>query len=130
MAPTPIYPAIAVLRKAIFEALDPLTTAGVYWVQAAQGAALPFVIFFSQDGGGQAEKTIGNLSWSGLVTVKALANSQSAAETLMGATAPGMAAPTAAGYTISTNYQRPIVIPPVDGVWQCGHLWRVFIATA
>jgi hypothetical protein len=127
MSPTPIYPAIAVLRKAIFEALDPLTAVGVYWVQATQGVALPFVIYQSQDNGGQAQKSVGALGWSGLITVRALAANQSAAETLMLAVAPGMASLSASGYQITTAYERPITIPPGDS-WQCGHIWRVTIS--
>lgn len=127
MSPTPLYSAIAVLRKAIFEALDPLTSAGVYWVQAAQGVALPFVIYQSQDNGGGSVKSVGALAWSGLITVRALAANQSAAETLMLAVAPGMASLSAAGYSIKTEYERPITIPPGDA-WQCGHIWRVSIS--
>ena len=123
----PIYDAIHIVRRAVFEALDPLTTAGVYWQQAAQGAALPFVIYQSQDGGGSANKRLSNLGWQGLITVKALAANQSAAETLMLAVSPGMGALSATGYSISAEYERPIVLPPQDGVWQCCHQWRVFL---
>jgi hypothetical protein len=129
MPPTPVYSVIRILRYAIVAALDPLTTTGVYWVQAKQGVALPFVIAQSQDNGGRGEKTVGALSWSGLVTIRALAASQSAAETLLEAVAPGMASLSSAGYTITTIYDRPITIPPRDDTWQCGHIWRVHISS-
>lgn len=124
---TPIYDAVHIVRKAIFEALDPLTTAGVYWQRAAQGVALPFVVYQSQDGGGAADKRLNMLGWQGLFTIKALASSQSAAETLMLLVAPGMTSLSATGYSISAEYERPIVLPPDADVWQCCHQWRVFL---
>jgi hypothetical protein len=129
MSTAPIIPALEIVRKSIYTALDALTTSGVYWLQSPESAALPLVIFQSQDLGGDSVKRVGDIAWSGLVTVRALATSQGAAETLMNAIAPGMASlavPIAyPGYTISTEYERPIVIPPADGVWQSSHQWRV-----
>lgn len=127
MPPAPIFNAIYLVRNAVFDALDPLTTAGVYWQQAVQTATLPYVIYQSQDGGGSADKKLNALGWQGLVTVRALASSQSAAETLMTAVAPGMASLSASGYGIMAEYERPIVLPPANGVWQCCHQWRVFL---
>jgi hypothetical protein len=129
MPPTPIYDAIYILRKAIYEALDPLTASGIFWFQAAQGAALPFAIYQSQDLGGSAEKAVGKVWWRGLVTLRALATSQSAAETLMTAIRPGMASLAFTGYSIQATYDRPIVIPPDDGVWQTAHSFLVEIDT-
>lgn len=128
---TPIYDAIHIVRKAIFEALDPLTTAGVYWQTAAQTAALPFCVYQSQDNGGRAEKHLNALGWSGLITIKAIAASQSAAETLMAAVAPGMASLASTGYSLMAEYMQPVVIPPDDtGRWQAAHQWRVFLEAA
>ena len=132
----PIYSAIQLVRFALVAALDPLTTAGVYWLQAPEGATLPYCIIQSQDLGGRAEPHLGALGWSGLITVKALAssqgsangNTQAAAEAIMAAVAPGMdaiVAPT--GYDIAVAYSRPIVVPPLSGIWQSGHLWRVIL---
>jgi hypothetical protein len=127
---TPIYAAIPVLRTAIYTALDPLTTAGVYWQRAAQDAAQPYIIEQSQDAGGNAVKTIGALGWQGLVTVKALAPTLSAAEALLAAVVPGMASLAHAGYSFVARYERPIIIPPDGDTWQAAHQWRVFINTA
>lgn len=126
----PIYSAIPVLRTAIYNALDPLTAAGVFWQRATQGVALPYVIYQSQDAGGNAVKTIGAFSWQGLVTVKALAPSLSAAESLLAAVVPGMAALSYSGYSFVSRYERPIVIPPDGDTWQAAHQWRIFINTA
>lgn len=133
MTVIPIYPAIRLIRFAIVPALAALAGGrGVYWLQASEGAAFPFIVVQSQDAGGRGEPRLSSLGWSGLITVKALAqangngNAQAAAETLMEAVAPGMDALIApAGYDLSVNYQRPVVIPPSDGVWQAAHIWRV-----
>jgi hypothetical protein len=130
MTVTPLYNAIQVVRFAVIAALDPLVTPPVFWVRATQGVALPYVIAFSQDAGGNAVKTIGRMGWQGLVTVKALAPSLSAAEALLTAVVPGMASLALTGYTFVARYERPIAIPPTDDEWQCGHSWRVFINTA
>lgn len=150
MPATPLYSAIPVLREAIADALAPLMAAAsppsglsyldsagrakCYWVQADQVDAnknvvvLPYAIVQSQDEGGQAERAIGDLWWSGLVTLRALASRLSYAETLLAVLVPGMASLSKAGYTFSAVYERPITIPPRDGVWQAGHIWRVSIS--
>jgi hypothetical protein len=123
----PIYNAITVLRFAVAAALTPLTSAGVYWLRADQDVPLPYVIFQSQDLGGKAVERVGELSWEGLVTVRALASDQGAADTLMGAIVGGMATLSYAGHTITARYVRPIVIPPDGDTWQSAHQWRVHI---
>lgn len=134
MSADPIIESLRLVRSAIRPALLALSNgAGVYWLQANEGAAYPFVVFQSQDGGGQDEHAVGALNWSGLITVKALAkagngttNPQAAAEALMEAVAPGMASLSSpAGYVIGARHVRPIVLPPADGVWQAAHQWRV-----
>jgi hypothetical protein len=129
--PTPIYNAVYLVRKAISDALDPLTTSPVSWAQADEDIEPPFVIYQSQDAGGRAEKRLNELGWSGLITVKAIATNQGAAETLMNAVAPGMASLSSAGYTIGAEYERPIVIPPDEsGRWTAAHQWRVYLEAA
>lgn len=122
----PILTSITLVRFAIVGALDPLTTAGVYWTQAPSSAVRPFVVIQSQDSGGAGEPHLNGLGWSGLITVKALADTLGAAEALLAAVAPGMDAIVApANYDMAVGYVRPIVIPPLDGIFQCGHIWRV-----
>jgi hypothetical protein len=130
MSPTPITEAIEKLRRAVSAALAPLAApAGVYWMQAAQTASLPFVIFQSQDGGGEAVKHLGDYAWEGLVTVRALAVSQSAAEVLLAAVIPGMASLASTGYTFFVEHERPLILPPNgNGTWQAGHIYRVGIS--
>lgn len=136
MVAAPIYSSIRFVRVAVVSALSALSgTAVVYWLEKADsvpGEIYPFVIVQSQDLGGQADPWIGDLGWRGLITVKALAdangtgNAQADAEALMEQIAPGMESLTApAGHSLRAAYQRPIVVPPLDGVWQAGHTWRV-----
>jgi hypothetical protein len=138
MTTAPIIESIRLVRFAIVPALTALSGGrGVYWLEAPEGAALPYVIAQSQDAGGRGEFVIGALAWSGPITVKALArangsgNAQAAAEALMELVAPGMGSLTApAGYAIGARYVRPVVIPPLDGVWQSAHTWRVRLERA
>lgn len=133
MSVAPIYSAIRLVRFAITPALVALAGGrGVYWLQAPEGATLPYVIVQSQDAGGRAEPHLSALGWSGLITVKALANANGsgnaalAAEALMEAVATGMDNLTApVGYDLSVAYERALVIPPLEGVHQAGHIWRV-----
>ncbi len=133
MTITPIYSALRLVRFAIVPALSARSGGkGVYWLQAPENTAFPFVVVQSQDAGGLANPNLGSLGWTGLITVKTLANAngsgnaQALAESLMEAVAPGMDNLTApAGFDLSVNYSRPVVIPPSEGVWQCAHVWRV-----
>ena len=124
---TPIYDVITRLRFALVAALTARTTRGVYWLEAPSGAARPFVVVQSQDLGGRAERQIGALDWSGLIVVKALADTLGAAEALMTQVAPGMDALASTGYSVVATYDRPIVLPPDAGIWQSAHQWRVSI---
>jgi hypothetical protein len=126
----PITNAIAVVRAALYTALAPVagTYLGikkVYWLQAAQGAPLPFVIFQPQDPGGDAS-FLNNNGYEGLWTIRALADSASGAETLLNATvAPIAAITTAGGYSFTATFEQVIAPPPVDTVFQTGLVYRV-----
>jgi hypothetical protein len=125
--PSPIYESITKMRYAVSAALTARTTRGVYWQEAPGTATRPIVVFQAQDGGGRGERQIGALDWSGLVVVRAIADTTSAAEQLMASVAPGMEALSTVGYTISAAYDRPIVIPPDGNVHQSAHQWRVYL---
>jgi hypothetical protein len=133
LSTTPITEAIEKLRQAIYTALAPLAAPhGVYWLQADQSAALPYVIFQSQDAGGRKVLHLGDYAWEGLVTIKALANGttgkQSGAAALLALVIPGMGSLASTGYTFSVEHERPIVIPPdAEGTWQAAQLYRVGI---
>ncbi len=123
--PTPIYRSIRLVRFAVAQALAARTGRGVYWLEAPGTAVRPFVVFQSQDAGGRSERAIGDLGWSGLVVVKAIADTAGAAEQLMEAIAPGMDALATPGYSISALHDKPIVIPPDGNVHQSAHQWRI-----
>jgi hypothetical protein len=131
MTSAPILTAETILVTAIKTALTPyvgtyLTRPKAYYQQAEQNAPLPFVIF-------QAQSDIGRLDWiddtaaGTLITVKALATTGSGARTLLNAVTPGMAALSATGYTITARYERSPTIPPLDGVYQSAHIYRIRI---
>lgn len=140
MTAAPVTAAIPLVRRSIYQALAPLMgayqdgngNAKAYWMQAEQGIARPFVVFQSQDLGGMADDYIGTAGWEGLIALRALADTQSATETLLGVVLPGMgslALPSGyTGYSISATWERPLVVPPtVDGIWTSGALYRVSI---
>jgi len=104
-------------------------SAGVYWTLAPQGTARPYCVLQSQDQGGISTPRLGSLGWSGLITVKAIADSLQAAETLLALVAPamdGLSAP--ASYDLSVRFVRPLALPvDEDGVWQAGLIWEVIL---
>src|SRR5678815_3223797 len=118
MTSSAIYDAVRIARFLVVPALDALTPQGVYWWVAPQTATRPFVVVFSQDGGGVSVPRLGSQGWSGLVTIKAVADTLSAAEALLAAVAPGMDSLSApATFDLSVSYVRPLALPPdVDGI--------------
>ena len=127
----PIPNAISIVRQALYASLSPLcaTYQGLpkcYWLVAAQGAPLPLLVMQSQDGGGQDASLLGLGGWAGLITVKALATSQSAAEALLAGVPDALAAlANPDGYTIRATFNRPLVLPPKDGVWQAAQSYQI-----
>jgi hypothetical protein len=126
----PITNAIPVVRTALYAALSPLVSTylgikKVYFVQAAQGAPLPFIIYQPQSNGEDASFLNGN-GYQGLWTIRAMADTQGGAETLLNTVvAPIAAITTAGGYSFVATFFQVIVPPPLDGVWQSGLVYRV-----
>jgi len=127
MTVTPIYSSVTLVRFLIVPALDPLTTRTIHWIEAPPTAVRPFIVIQPQDQGGISVPRLGSLGWSGLITVKALADTLGAAEALFAAVAPGMDAMTApVSYDLSVRFVRPLALGPDDGnVWQYGGIWEV-----
>lgn len=131
MADAPILAAEGVLTSAIVAALDSYvgtfnSRPKIYYQLAEQGCPLPYVVF-------QCQTDIGRMDWIGRtgatvqVTLKALANSPSAARALLATVAPPMIALTLSGYTITSRYLRSPTVPPVNGVAQALHVYRLRI---
>jgi hypothetical protein len=129
--PEPILTAEAIIANAIVTAL----TAHVgtfngrpkaYYQLAEQGAPLPFVVFQFQSDIGRVDR-IGGVGATALITLKALSDSASAARALLATAAPSLATLTATGYTLKARYVRSPIIPPIGGVYQSAHIYRLTI---
>lgn len=141
MPVTPILNAEFLFRKAIYGAFVPLLTAYVdsagrvkcYWKRAdqldanGQQVAPPYLIYQPQSDIAPV-KWLNNVDAEGLFTIRALAPSPSAAETLLGVAVVGMANLASTGYTLSAMYERSPSIPPVDNIWTAAHIFRVALS--
>lgn len=123
--------AIPIVRAALYPKLAAIET--TYWQQAERGAALPYLVFQSQDGGGDDASMLNLGGWSGLVTVKALSLSVeagggglAAAEALLSGVPTAFESLTQpSGYTIRAYLARPLTLPPLDDVHTAALIFRV-----
>jgi hypothetical protein len=135
-----VYDAITIARLSVEAALKPLvlTQQGgvgvprLYWRKAQAGAPLPAVVHQSQGAGGVNASFLGFGGWEDEWTVKALANTDELAESWLAAIRAGMdslvlpaAFPT--GYSIQAIYDRPLVLPPDQQVFQSAAIWIIRI---
>jgi hypothetical protein len=144
MTTTPIYDALDLAADALKTALVPLVplfqnAAAVYWLQnppesvgaLRTGALASLIICQSQDLGGRRRDHISRSGWSGLVVVRALSASEATAKTVQQGVAARMALlAVPAGYQIGARFDRPIALPPKDGIHTRASQWRVTIARA
>jgi hypothetical protein len=137
----PIRDAITLVRTALYGALSPLVDdfngkPACYWQRVEEGVADALVanpptltacfVYQSQDNGGKQDVTIGDRGWSGLVTIRALAGSLRAAETLL-ASIPDPLVLSATGYDITAIFDRPLVLPVVENVHTAASIYRISI---
>lgn len=130
MPAQPITDAIPKIRAGLYAALAPLVgtydgAAKAYWLQAAQGAPLPLLIYQAQDGGGADASLLSTGGWAGLFTIKALAASASAAEALLATMPAALAGLSVSGYSAQATYVRSLVLPPLDGVHTAALIYRI-----
>ena len=130
MTVQPITDAIPRVRTALYAALAPLVgtyegAARVYWLVAAQSTPLPLLIMQAQDGGGGDTSLLGVGGWSGLITIKALAASASAAEALLATVPPALASLSTSGLSIQATFVRSLVLPPADGAHTAALVYRI-----
>jgi hypothetical protein len=127
----PILTAETIITTAVRNALAPSvgtyqTRPKVYYQLAEQGAPRPLIVF-------QFQSDIGRLDWVGdvgasaLVTIKAQADDPDAAAELLADAAPGMNTLAYSGYTLAAVYVRSPMIPPIGGVYQSAHIFRITI---
>jgi hypothetical protein len=137
----PIPDAIPLVRAAVRGALGSLAPMfnghrACYWLQAEEGAAAALVtepptlasllILQSQDLGGRDASMLSLGGWEGLITVRALASSPSAAEAQMAGVASALDTLSApSGYTIRATLERPLVLPPDGRIHTYGGIYRI-----
>jgi len=129
--PEPILQAETIIATAIATALAPFvgtfkTRPKVYYQLAEQAAPRPLLVYQFQSDIGRVDR-IGDVGATALVTLKAQADSASDARALLATAAPGMANLISAGYTITARYVRSPVIPPLNGIYQSAHIYRITI---
>ena len=135
-----VYDAVTIARLSVEAALRPLvlTQQGgvgvprLYWRKAVTGSPLPCVVHQSQGGGGQNASCLGFGAWEDEWTIKALANDDATGEAWLAAIRTGMDALTLpaafpTGYSIQAIYDRPLVLPPEQQVFQSAAIWIVRI---
>lgn len=141
MPPTPILTAEYLFRKAFHDAFAPLMTAYVdsagrckcYWKRADQvdgnkNAVAPPLLIYQPQSNIVPLEWVGSIDTGGLFLIKALAPSQTAAETLLGVAIPGVWGLASSGYAFRAIYEGSPPLPIVDDIWQSGHLFRISIS--
>lgn len=96
-----------------------------YWLQAPELAPLPLLVYQAQDGGGQDASMLNGAAFSGLFTIKALASTADAADTLLAdvpAAVQGLSVP---GYRVNVLFVRDLVLPPRDFVYTSGLIYQI-----
>jgi hypothetical protein len=143
MPPTPILTAEYLFRKAFHDAFAALMTAYTdsagrckcYWkradqVDASGHAVTPPYLIYQPQAPIMATRWVNGIDAEGLFTIRALATSQSAAETLLGVAVPaGGVSLSANGYMFSARYEFSPAIPPLDDIWTVAHVFRISIST-
>lgn len=136
-----VYDAITIARLSVEAALAPLvlTKQGgtgaprLYWRKPATGALAlgPVVVQQSQDNGGENSSFLGIGAWESEWALRALANNDATAEEWLAAVRGGMhslALPAGySNYSIQAIYDRPLVLPPDQQVYQSAEVWLLRI---
>jgi len=130
MSVTQITGGTALVRAALASALASLvgTFEGqpkAYWLQAPELAPLPLLVYFPQDGGGRDESFLNGAGWSGLFTIKALAATPAAADTLLATVPAALAGLSVPGYQVTVLFIRNLILPPADFVYQAGLTYQI-----
>lgn len=108
---------LTTVRTRIIAALQPAApVGGLWWLLKYTSGSLrdvqPYAVVQLQDNGGRDYRMIGSVGWRGIVTIRAIADDLSTAET-------ALAALVRQAQTHAT-YRYPLTFPPLDGRWQVG----------
>lgn len=128
-------PAVAItdampkIRVALYTALGPLVgtyqgIAKAYWLQAAQGAPLPLIVYQAQ-APFKEDDFLNSAAGGGLFTIRALADSAAAAETLLASVPAAMNNLSVSGYGCRVTFIEAPVIPPLDQVHTAALTYRI-----
>ena len=63
--------------------------------------------------------------WSGLFTIKALAATPAAADTLLATVPAALAGLSVPGYQVTVLFIRNLILPPADFVYQAGLTYQI-----
>lgn len=125
----PILDAETILTRAIRDALAPAagTHQGrpkVYYQVNTDGAPRPLLVFQFQSDISRLDY-VGNVGSTVLATIKAQADDPDSAAALLAAASRGMADLSFSGHTLTAVYVRSPIIPPIGGVYQSAHIFRI-----
>lgn len=108
---------------------DTVRRLALYAAAPADADAIPYALVAQhQDAGGAQAPHVNSAGWAGLIVVKALSASDAqarAAHALAAARMASLVSP--AGYRLAAVWDRPVAIPPSDGIYQRAGQWRVSI---
>jgi hypothetical protein len=124
-----ITDALPKIRAALYAALAPLVgtydgMAKAYWLQAAQGAPLPLLVYQAQ-APFQADDFLNSAAGGGLFTIRALAASAAAADTLLAGVPAALSSLSVSGYGCTVTFVEAPAIPPLDQVHTAALTYRI-----
>lgn len=129
MSVTQITNGMALIRAALATALASLvgTYEGqprAYWLQAPELSPLPLLIYQPQSPP-QAADFLNGAGADGLFTIKALAASNAAAETLIATVPAAIAGLAITGYSVRAVFVRELSLPPRDDAYTAGLIYSI-----
>lgn len=134
----PITAAIDILEDAVTQATGaawdvlPVGTVRRLGLPAGDPAHLAAaLVAHSQDAGGGLAAHVGSAGWAGLMTLRCYAPTLLRVRAGFAAAATAMdALASPSGYAINAHWQRPLTLPPQDGLLARAGIWRVTIRRA
>jgi hypothetical protein len=131
MPVTQITNAMALIRAALASALASLvgTFEGqrkAYWLQAPELAPLPLIVYQPQ-AAPQDASFLNGAGAGGLFTIKAIAATNAAAESLIASVPAVMTSLAIPGYGVRAVFVRELSLPPRDDAYTAGLIYDIAI---